>query len=416
MLALRASTQLARARCVPDRTQPRPRHARARAEGRPARRRADAPARAVERGAALRQALPRRAQARRHGAQRRAAALQGPVAARRADPAHGRRRRDRLRKRHRGSSCAASCTRSSAGATARAGSSAARCSRPSSIHLVEEVPGVEGVDALEHPRRAAQRRRRAPPARRRRAAVPRPRPHRGEGPRRHQVTHGRPRLSTAASSASPTSSGSRSTRRASCSRTPASATSSCCIARATRTATPCSSSGRRAARWSTRRTEVTIWIARRGYLEHLPAIYRRSDARRPQPRPRPVLRVRAHVRLGRRATSTDGWRFYDPHVAPPEFLALARRTGRRSRSISTGRRRRSARWSSAPSTSIASAARKRGLDAVPQAVHRPRARHRRRTPGRSRASASRARAPKTARASRSTRWCCRRSTSRTASS
>src|ERR1700755_1325567 len=25
-------------------------------------------------------------------------------------------------------------------------------------------------------------------------------------------------------------------------------------------------------------TEVTIWIARRGYLEHLPAIYRRSDA------------------------------------------------------------------------------------------------------------------------------------------
>ncbi len=25
-------------------------------------------------------------------------------------------------------------------------------------------------------------------------------------------------------------------------------------------------------------TEVTLWVARRGYLEHLPAIYRRSDA------------------------------------------------------------------------------------------------------------------------------------------
>src|SRR5690348_5498917 len=25
-------------------------------------------------------------------------------------------------------------------------------------------------------------------------------------------------------------------------------------------------------------SEITLWIARRGYLEHLPAIYRRSDA------------------------------------------------------------------------------------------------------------------------------------------
>ena len=29
-------------------------------------------------------------------------------------------------------------------------------------------------------------------------------------------------------------------------------------------------------------TEVTIWVARRGYLEHLPAIYRRSDAAGPK--------------------------------------------------------------------------------------------------------------------------------------
>src|SRR6478672_142657 len=47
-------------------------------------------------------------------------------------------------------------------------------------------------------------------------------------------------------------------------------------------------------------TEVTIWVARRGYLEHLPAIYRRSDA------------VDQNL--------TEGWRFYDPHVAPVEFL------------------------------------------------------------------------------------------------
>ena len=91
MLALRASTQLARAqvrarslatavtsrsRCVP--------------KARDARRGADAPARAVERDPALREELPRRAQARRHGAQRGAASLQGPLAARRADPSLGR--------------------------------------------------------------------------------------------------------------------------------------------------------------------------------------------------------------------------------------------------------------------------------------------------------------------------------------
>jgi len=57
-------------------------------------------------------------------------------------------------------------------------------------------------------------------------------------------------------------------------------------------------------------TEVTIWVARRGYLENLPAIYRRSDG---------VGRnwcatcasCRAHVRLVE-VNLTDGWRFYDP--------------------------------------------------------------------------------------------------------
>ena len=130
MLALRASTH-ARARAVrAGSQQPRARHARARAQGRAARRGSDAPARALERGAALRQALPRRSQARRHGAQRGAAALQGPVAARRADPPHASAPAIGCA-RTSSSSCAGSCTRWSAARTARAGSSAARCSRPS---------------------------------------------------------------------------------------------------------------------------------------------------------------------------------------------------------------------------------------------------------------------------------------------
>ena len=61
---------------------------------------------------------------------------------------------------------------------------------------------------------------------------------------------------------------------------------------------------------------------------------------RPQPRPRHVLRVRAHVRLGRARTSTDGWRFYDPHVAPPEFLDWLAALDRVHRSTSTGPRRK----------------------------------------------------------------------------
>jgi beta-lactam-binding protein with PASTA domain len=43
-------------------------------------------------------------------------------------------------------------------------------------------------------------------------------------------------------------------------------------------------------------TEVTIWVARRGYLEHLPAIYRRSDAVG-RNLVRDCAGVRAHVRL-----------------------------------------------------------------------------------------------------------------------
>jgi len=66
-------------------------------------------------------------------------------------------------------------------------------------------------------------------------------------------------------------------------------------------------------------TEVTIWVARRGYLEHLPAIYRRSDAVG-RNLVRDLCFVFEHMFDSIERNLTDGWRFYDPHVAPMEFL------------------------------------------------------------------------------------------------
>lgn len=66
-------------------------------------------------------------------------------------------------------------------------------------------------------------------------------------------------------------------------------------------------------------TEVTIWIARRGYLEHLPAIYRRSDAVG-RNLVRELCFVFEHMFDSVEANLSDGWRFFDPHVAPIEFL------------------------------------------------------------------------------------------------
>jgi phage tail-like protein len=66
-------------------------------------------------------------------------------------------------------------------------------------------------------------------------------------------------------------------------------------------------------------TEVTIWVARRGYLEHLPAIYRRSDAVG-RNLVRDLCFLFEHMFDSVDTNLTDGWRFYDPHVAPPEFL------------------------------------------------------------------------------------------------
>jgi len=66
-------------------------------------------------------------------------------------------------------------------------------------------------------------------------------------------------------------------------------------------------------------TEVTIWIARRGYVENLPAIYRRSDAVG-RNLVRDVCFLFEHMFDSVEVNLTDGWRYYDPHVTPIEFL------------------------------------------------------------------------------------------------
>lgn len=66
-------------------------------------------------------------------------------------------------------------------------------------------------------------------------------------------------------------------------------------------------------------TEVTIWVARRGYLENLPAIYRRSDAVG-RNLVRELCFVFEHMFDSVERNLTDGWRFYDPHVSPQDFL------------------------------------------------------------------------------------------------
>jgi phage tail-like protein len=66
-------------------------------------------------------------------------------------------------------------------------------------------------------------------------------------------------------------------------------------------------------------TEVTIWVARRGYLENLPAIYRRSDAVG-RNLVRDLCFLFEHMFDSVEVNLNDGWRFYDPHVTPIEFL------------------------------------------------------------------------------------------------
>jgi len=66
-------------------------------------------------------------------------------------------------------------------------------------------------------------------------------------------------------------------------------------------------------------TEVTIWVARRGLLENLPAIYRRSDAVG-RNLVRDICFVFEHMFDSVEMNMIDGWRFYDPHVSPTGFL------------------------------------------------------------------------------------------------
>jgi phage tail-like protein len=64
---------------------------------------------------------------------------------------------------------------------------------------------------------------------------------------------------------------------------------------------------------------VTLWVARRGYMEHLPAIYRRSDAVG-----RNVVRdicfLFEHMFGSIDEILAESHRYYDPHECPPEFL------------------------------------------------------------------------------------------------
>ena len=64
---------------------------------------------------------------------------------------------------------------------------------------------------------------------------------------------------------------------------------------------------------------VTLWVARRGYMEHLPAIYRRSDAVG-----RNVVRdicfLFEHMFGSIEEILDRGHAFYDPYECPPEFL------------------------------------------------------------------------------------------------
>lgn len=66
-------------------------------------------------------------------------------------------------------------------------------------------------------------------------------------------------------------------------------------------------------------SEVTLWIARRGYLEHLPAIYRRSDAVG-RNLVRDLCFLFEHMFGSVERTIERGHAFYDPHECPDEFL------------------------------------------------------------------------------------------------
>ena len=121
-------------------------------------------------------------------------------------------------------------------------------------------------------------------------------------------------------------------------------------------------------------SEVTIWIARRGYLEHLPAIYRRSDGVG-RNLVRDMCWLFEHMFDSILDNLDDGWRFYDPHVAPQDFLDwLSQLDGFHARSRLA--RAAEARAREARRRPLSHPRHEARPHAVLEAVHRPRARHR----------------------------------------
>ncbi|MBK9030061.1 MAG: PASTA domain-containing protein [Myxococcales bacterium] len=66
-------------------------------------------------------------------------------------------------------------------------------------------------------------------------------------------------------------------------------------------------------------TEVTLWVARRGYLQHLPALYRRSDAVGHNV-VRDLCFIFEHMFGAIEQKIDANHLYYDPHTTPPEFL------------------------------------------------------------------------------------------------
>src|SRR5207248_8359255 len=170
--------------------------------------------------------------------------------------------------------------------------------------------GRRGRRRARYPRRGAQRRRRAPAPRRRRAAVPRARPRRREGSRRHQVMaieqlHKRVvKVPDVAG---------RALTKARILLEDAGFQRVVVLYRESYEDRDTVLEQRPArGQMVYEGTEITIWVARRGYLENLPAIYRRSDAVG-RNLVREVCFVLEHMLDSVEVNLTDGWRFYDPH-------------------------------------------------------------------------------------------------------
>jgi phage tail-like protein len=66
-------------------------------------------------------------------------------------------------------------------------------------------------------------------------------------------------------------------------------------------------------------TEVMVWVARRGYLQHLPSLYRRSDAVGHNV-VRDLCFIFEHMFGAIEEKIDANFRYYDPHSTPAEFL------------------------------------------------------------------------------------------------